>query len=85
MHKPSHCGYTGNKAHHIIPSRHNRLHIQIAREERDDTVRNRLAHLDEDTAEIPYYRWIVSDFEPGTDGDLITASCDDLEESRISN
>lgn len=68
--------------HHIIPSRDDRLHIQIRREESDQSVGNGFAHIDQDTSEVPHDGGVVSHFESGTDGDLVTASCDDLQRSR---
>jgi hypothetical protein len=50
--------------HHIIPSGDNRLHVQVRREESNQPIRNGLAHVDQDTSEIPHDSRVISDLEP---------------------
>jgi len=69
------------RTNHIVPSRHDRLHVQIGREESDDTIGNAFAVLDEDGTEVSNDGRVVSDLETRGDVDLIGSSGDDLVES----
>jgi hypothetical protein len=66
------------RTNHIVPSRNDALHVEITREERDDSIGNALRVLYEDGAKVSHDGGVVSDFEPGGDGDLVRASGDDL-------
>ena len=65
-------------AYHVIPGRNNGLHVEIAREERNDPIRYDLAIFHQDASEIPNNGWVVSYLEARADGNLITASSYDL-------
>lgn len=69
-------------AHHVVPSGHDTFHVQIAREERDNTIRHNLAVLDEDAPEIAHHCGVVPDLKPGADRDLVAATRDDLTNDR---
>jgi hypothetical protein len=61
-------------AHHFVPGRNDGLHVEVAREERDDAVRYNFAIFHQDTSKIPDNRWVVSYLKARADGDLIAAS-----------
>ena len=65
-------------AYHVVPGRNDGLHVEIAREERNDAIRYNLAIFHQDTSKIPNNGWVVSYFKARADGDLITASGYDL-------
>jgi len=64
--------------HHVIPGCHNRLHIEITREEGYYAIGDNLTIFHKDASEIPNDRWIIPNLEPRADGNLITAAGDDL-------
>lgn len=66
------------RAHHIVPSRHDGLHVQVTREESNHAVGHNLRILDQDVPEIPNDSGIVSDFESGADSHLVTPASDHL-------
>ena len=68
---------TGN-ADHIVPRCDDAFHIEVAREERYDSIRHGFAVLDEDAAEVTYNRWIVPDLKPRANGHLVASSRYDL-------
>jgi len=65
-------------AYHVIPGRNDGLHVEVAREERNDTIRYNLAIFHQDSSKISNNGRVVSYFEARADGDLITASGYDL-------
>lgn len=64
--------------HHVVPSGDDALHVQITWEEGNDAIRNSLRVLDEDRAKVSDDGRVVSNLEPGRDGDLIRTSGNDL-------
>ena len=64
--------------YHIIPGCHYGLHVEITWEEGNYAIRDNLAVFYKDTSEIPNDRWVISNFKPGTDSNLITSTGDDL-------
>ncbi len=70
--------------HHIVPSRHDRLHIQVTREEGDDPIRYDPTHVDEDTPKIPDHRGVISHLEAGGDRHLVRPAGDDHREEGIA-
>jgi hypothetical protein len=64
------------KAHHVVPRSNDRLHIQIAGKESNNTIGDNLAILDQNTTKIPDYAWIVADLKSTADRNLIGSSCD---------
>lgn len=64
--------------HHVRPCSHDRLHVQIRREESHDAIGNRLDHVCQDCAKVSHDGWVVSDFESRTDTNLVASSGDDL-------
>lgn len=69
-------------AHHLVPSTDDTLHVEVGGEERDDTIRDRLAELDEDGAKVAHDGGVVSNFESGRDLNLVGSSRDDLRITR---
>jgi len=69
----SETGYRvqGFFAYHIVPRSHDRFHIEVAREERNDPIRHDFAVLDQDTAKVSDHSRIISNFKPRADGHLI--------------
>lgn len=63
---------------HVVPRRHDRLHVQIAGEEGNDAIRNNLAVLNEDAPEIPHHGRVIPNFKAGANGNLIAPSRYDL-------
>ena len=61
-------------AYHFVPGRNDGLHVEVAREERNDAVRYNFAIFHQDTSKIPDNRWVVSYLKARADGDLIAAS-----------
>jgi len=66
-------------AYHIIPCRDDRLHVQITWEECYNAVRHNLTIFNKYASEVANHRWIIPDFEPGTDGNLVASSSNYLE------
>lgn len=66
------------RTHHVVPRGDDGLHVQVAREERDDAVRHDLAVLDEDAPEVAHDRGVVPHLEPRADRDLVAPARDDL-------
>jgi hypothetical protein len=77
-------GYFGNEAgwstdvYHVIPGRNDGLHVEVAWEKRDDPIRYNLAVFHQDTSKIPNYGWVIPHLEARANGNLITASGNDL-------
>ena len=69
---------TSSPTDHVVPRSDDALHVQVAREERDDAVRDDLAVLNEDAPEVAHHRGVVADFEARADRDLVAAARDDL-------
>ena len=55
-----------------MPGSHDGFHIQVAWEECDDPIWHDFAVLDQDAPKVPDHSRIISHFEPGADGHLIT-------------
>lgn len=68
-----------------MPRRNDRLHVEITREERDDTIRYNLAVLDQDATKVPDDAWIVPDFEPAAHRDLVRATGYDEWEETVAS
>lgn len=68
----------GDTTNHVVPSSNDRLHVEITREEGDDSIGNALAVLDEDATEVSNDGRVVTDFETRGDVDLVGTSSDDL-------
>ena len=49
---------------HLVPGGHDALHIQVRREECDDSVRDRLAVVDENRPKVPHDSGVVANLEP---------------------
>jgi hypothetical protein len=58
--------------YHFIPHGNNRLHIDIARKEAYQSVGYNLTHFHQDVAVITNHCGVISHFELGADGNLIT-------------
>ena len=69
---------TSSPTDHVVPRSDDALHVQVAREERDDAVRHDLGVLDEDATKVAHDRRVISDFEPRANVDLIATAGDDL-------
>jgi hypothetical protein len=69
--------------YHVVPGRHNGLHVKVAREERHDPVRYNFAVLDKNTPEVPNDSRIVPDFEPRANSNLITPASDYLPQALV--
>jgi len=65
-------------SYHIVPCRDDRLHVQIAWKECHNAVGHNLAVFNKYASKVANYSWIISDFEPGTDSNLIASSSNDL-------
>jgi hypothetical protein len=78
------AGHVGDGAgkvmsgYHIIPCCNDGFHVEVAREKCNHPIRHNFAIFDQDTSEIPYNGWVISDFEARADRNLITASGYDL-------
>lgn len=60
--------------YHIVPCSNDRLHVQIARKERNDTIWHNLTIFNKNAAKIADYSGIVSDFETGANCHLIAST-----------
>jgi len=66
------------KTHHIVPCSNDGFHVQVTREEGHDAIRDNLAVFNEDASKISNNRRIIPDFKAWTDGNLVTATSNDL-------
>lgn len=64
--------------HHVIPGCYYRLHVEITWKEGNYAIGDNLAIFHKDTSKIPNNCWIIPNFEPRADSNLITATSDDL-------
>ena len=65
-------------AYHVIPGRDDRFHVEVAREEGNDAIRNNLAIFHQYSSEIPHNGGVVSHLEARANGNLITTTGYDL-------
>jgi hypothetical protein len=66
-------------AYHIIPCRDDRLHVQIAWEECYNAIRHNLTVFNKYASKVANHGWIIPDFKPGTDSNLVASSSDYLD------
>ena len=71
-------GSRSAETHHVIPGSNDTLHVEIAGEESDDSIRHDFAVLDEDASKISDDGRVVSDLEAGAYGNLVTTAGNDL-------
>jgi hypothetical protein len=65
--------------YHVVPSRNDRLHVQVAREKGHNAIGNNLAIFNKNASKVADHGWIISDFESGTNCNLVTSSGNDLD------
>lgn len=66
------------RTHHVIPSGNNGFHVQVTRKKGNNAIRDNLTIFNEDAAKIPNDCRIIPDFKSRTDGNLVTATSNDL-------
>lgn len=67
-----------SSADHVVPRRHDRLHVKITWEESHYAVWYNLAIFDQDAAKIADDSRVIPDFKTGTNSDLIASTSNDL-------
>ena len=69
-----------DQSYHIVPSCHDRFHVEIAREECNNAIRDNFTVFDKDAPKVADNGWIISDFETRADGNLVASTRDDLKQ-----
>jgi len=67
-----------HSTYHVIPSCYYRFHIEVTGKECHNSIGYNLAVFDEDATKVTNDGWVVPDFEPRADCDLVTSTSDDL-------
>jgi hypothetical protein len=72
------------KTRHVVPGRHDRLHVEIGREKDHNAIRYNLAVFNEEGAEVSDHRRIIPDFKAGRYWDLVVAAGHDEREETVA-